>query len=222
MTQWFLWKYFFTFDKILHKIELTNSIKGVVRMKTNHYRIFFMLFFIAIILIGCSSAKPAAVPVSTVKAASTPTVNAVSASTAATAAAPSPSPSPAPAASLAPAPSNKTVPQTQQATNTIKPQTTAAAEPKKESVQIISVTSPAARNSTATLKAKVTPGSTASITIHYKSGPSKAAGLESKKADANGNVSWSWHVGGNTTLGTWPITVNSNGASAETSFQVIH
>lgn len=89
-------------------------------------------------------------------------------------------------------------------------------------VKILSVTSPAARNSTATLKAKVAPGATASIVVHYKSGASKAAGLEPKKADSNGNVSWSWHVGGNTTLGNWRITVSSGNSTAETTFEVVH
>ncbi|WP_442601203.1 hypothetical protein [Paenibacillus sp. KN14-4R] len=93
---------------------------------------------------------------------------------------------------------------------------------QEDTAKIISVTSPAARNSTATLKAKVAPNATASIVVHYKSGASKAAGLESKKADSNGNVSWFWHVGGNTTLGNWKITVSSGNSSAETSFEVVH
>ncbi len=93
---------------------------------------------------------------------------------------------------------------------------------EKASIQIISVSSPAPRNSTATLKAKVAPGATASIVVHYKSGPSTAAGLEPKKADSNGNVSWSWHVGGNTTLGNWGITVSSEGSSEDTTFEVVH
>ncbi|TVY01497.1 hypothetical protein [Paenibacillus cremeus] len=93
---------------------------------------------------------------------------------------------------------------------------------QEDSVKILSVSSPAPRNSTATLKAKVAPGATAHIVVHYKSGASTAAGLEPKKADSNGNVSWSWHVGGNTTLGSWRITVSSGNSSAETSFQVVH
>jgi hypothetical protein len=84
------------------------------------------------------------------------------------------------------------------------------------------MSSPAARNSNATLKAKVTPGATVSIQVNYKSGPFKAEGLEDKQADANGNVIWTWHVGGRTTLGTWPITVRCNGASVETEFEVVH
>ncbi|WP_051317052.1 hypothetical protein [Ectobacillus panaciterrae] len=96
-------------------------------------------------------------------------------------------------------------------------------EPKQQAtVQILSVSDPAPRNSTATLRAKVKPGATASIAVHYESGDSHAQGLESKQADANGNVSWSWHVGGRTTLGSVPITVTCNGASAETQFTVVH
>jgi hypothetical protein len=109
------------------------------------------------------------------------------------------------------------------ATPPAKETTKAVSETKQEdTIKILSITSPAARNSTATLKAKVTPGSTASIVVHYKSGPSKAAGLESKNADSSGNVSWSWHVGGNTTLGNWRITVSSGNSSAETTFEVVH
>ncbi|WP_416825430.1 hypothetical protein [Ectobacillus polymachus] len=93
---------------------------------------------------------------------------------------------------------------------------------QQANVEIFSVSSPAPRNSTATLRAKVTPGATASIAIHYKSGDSHAQGLEPKQADANGNVSWSWHVGGNTTLGSVSITVMCNGASSDTQFTVVH
>lgn len=160
--------------------------------------------------------------------------------------APSPSPqltaNPTPAPSLQPSPSdtnlNKSTP-TNSPTNiptntapkqnapststpTSKPTPEAAPKVEKATVKIVSVTSPAARNSTATLKAKVAPGATATIVVHYKSGPSTAAGLETKTADSNGNVSWSWRVGGNTTIGSWRITVSSDGASAETQFEVVH
>ncbi|MGG1555618.1 hypothetical protein [Paenibacillus ferrarius] len=59
--------------------------------------------------------------------------------------------------------------------------TSLPAKEEAAAVQIVSVTSPAARNATATLKAKVAPGATASIVVHYKSGPSTAAGLETKQ-----------------------------------------
>jgi outer membrane biosynthesis protein TonB len=89
-------------------------------------------------------------------------------------------------------------------------------------VQILSISDPAPRNSIATLTAKVAPGATASIAVHYDSGDSIAQGLGPKQADANGNVSWSWHVGGRTHLGTVGVTVTCNGASADTQFTVVH
>lgn len=91
-----------------------------------------------------------------------------------------------------------------------------------QGVKIISVTSPAARNSYATLRAHVKPGATAYIDVEYKSGSSKAKGLGPKKANASGNVSWTWKVGGRTTIGSWPITVTSNGKSATTEIEVVH
>jgi outer membrane biosynthesis protein TonB len=103
-----------------------------------------------------------------------------------------------------------------------KAQAEAAAKAQQATVQILSISNPAPRNSIATLRAKVTPGATAYIAVHYESGDSIAQGLEPKQADANGNVSWSWHVGGRSTLGTVPVTVSCNNASAETQFTVVH
>jgi cytoskeletal protein RodZ len=120
----------------------------------------------------------------------------------------------------------KTEPETTQKQET-KPEQQAPApsaspETQKATVEIISVTSPAPRNSYATLKAKVPPGATATIEVDYKSGPSHAAGLGPKQAGPDGIVSWTWKVGGNTTIGTWPITVSCNGTSASTTFEVVH
>lgn len=92
-------------------------------------------------------------------------------------------------------------------------------------LEVVSLTSPARRNSTATLKIHTEPGADCTITVMYKSGPSVARGLEPKIADLEGNVSWSWQVGGNTTPGTWKVIVASShaGRSAykEIPFQVI-
>jgi len=42
------------------------------------------------------------------------------------------------------------------------------------------------------------------------------------KRPRHGRVSWTWMVGGNTTLGKWPITVNCGSAgSFRTHFKVI-
>jgi hypothetical protein len=93
-----------------------------------------------------------------------------------------------------------------------------------QGLRIVSVTSPARRNSNATLAAQTAPGAACAITIHYKSGPSEAAGLGTKTADARGAVSWTWRVGGNTTFGEWPIEVTCTAGgqrlTARTSFNV--
>jgi hypothetical protein len=87
--------------------------------------------------------------------------------------------------------------------------------------RLVSVTSPARRNAHATLVAHVVPARRCTITVHYKSGPSVAQGLNPKRP-VHGRVSWTWMVGGNTTLGRWPITVNCGSAgSFRTQFRVI-
>ena len=59
------------------------------------------------------------------------------------------------------------------------------------------------------------------ITFHYKSGPSKAKGLDPKTSDGNGNCSWTWKVGTNTTPGDWKITITvDNVGQVETYFTV--
>src|SRR3954470_15734691 len=94
------------------------------------------------------------------------------------------------------------------------PNTTATA-------RLVSVTSPVKKNADATLVAHVVPARRCRITVHYKSGPSVARGLNPKRP-VHGRVSWTWMVGGNTTLGRWPITVNCGTAgSFRTHFRVI-
>jgi len=144
-----------------------------------------------------SSPTPSPTPVATPSPTTTPTST------------PTPSPTPTHTTTIAPSP-------------TPKPKTDTPTKQETSSVKILSVTSPAKRNSTASLKAKVEPNTNASIVVHYKSGASTAAGLESKKADSNGNVSWSWKVGGNTTLGSWRIDITSGDSTAETYFEVVH
>jgi hypothetical protein len=88
--------------------------------------------------------------------------------------------------------------------------------------RLVSVTSPVARNELATLVAHVVPARRCTIKVLYKSGPSQAAGLNPKRP-VHGHVSWTWKVGGNTTLGRWPITVKcGTTGSLRTHFTVIH
>jgi hypothetical protein len=76
------------------------------------------------------------------------------------------------------------------------------------------------RGSNATLQVNTAPNTSCSIEVDYKSGPSTAAGLVAKPSDGAGNVSWTWKVGANTTVGSWPITVTCGSASAQTQINV--
>ena len=87
--------------------------------------------------------------------------------------------------------------------------------------RLVSVTSPARRNSYATLVAHVVPRQVCRIAVYYKSGASHAQGLY-PKFPRSGRVSWTWKVGGNTTLGRWPIRVSCGRAGLFwTHFRVI-
>ena len=74
-------------------------------------------------------------------------------------------------------------------------------------VVITSLTSPIGRGSTATVTATTTAGAACSVVVVYKSGPSKASGLDPATAGPDGAVAWSWTVGSRTTIGSWPVTV---------------
>jgi hypothetical protein len=88
------------------------------------------------------------------------------------------------------------------------------------SVRLVHVTSPISAGSYATLVARVSPSRVnCSITVYYKSGPSHAAGLYSKRPTA-GRVSWTWKVGTRTTPGRWAIRVSCGAAGVlRTSFR---
>ena len=91
-------------------------------------------------------------------------------------------------------------------------------------VSVVALSSPVAPSSDATLEIQTTPGTTCAITVHYKSGPSRAKGLVPKTADARGRVVWQWRVGSNTTPGQWPISATCQQGEARgdvrTSFEV--
>lgn len=92
------------------------------------------------------------------------------------------------------------------------------------SVTVLSLSSPVAPFSDATLEAQTTPGAACAITVRYKSGPSRAKGLLPKTADAQGRVLWRWRVGSSTTPGHWPIEVTCEKGDVkgtlQTSFEV--
>ena len=77
-----------------------------------------------------------------------------------------------------------------------------------------------ARNVDATVTIQGAPNTSYSITVRYKSGPSTAKGLEDQVSDADGIVSWTWHIGGRTSAGTFTITVSGGGESETVSFTI--
>lgn len=91
-------------------------------------------------------------------------------------------------------------------------------------LSIVEVTSPVSQGSLATVRAKTAPGADCEIVVKYKTGQSKAEGLEPTKADGAGNVSWTWKVSPNTTPGDWPILVTASmdgqSVAEETTFVV--
>jgi competence protein ComEC len=94
------------------------------------------------------------------------------------------------------------------------------APPAQLFIDVVSLTSPIAAGSNASLTINTLPGATCSITVYYKSGPSQAAGLGPQTAGSSGNVTWSWKVGSRTTPGTWSISVSATLNGQSTSIQI--
>lgn len=87
-------------------------------------------------------------------------------------------------------------------------------------VGLISLTSPVAAGDDASITVWTVPAARCHITVHYKSGLSKAKGLVAKLADMQGRVSWTWQVGLRTTPGAWPIVVTCSHAGREGTLQI--
>ncbi len=105
-----------------------------------------------------------------------------------------------------------------------QPATTATTAPQTTlTVEVVSLTSPIPHGAYASLVIRTAPAAACTITVYYKSGPSKAQGLGPKTADANGQCSWTWRVGTNTTPGTWSIAVTAslNGQSQSLSIPFV-
>ncbi len=94
----------------------------------------------------------------------------------------------------------------------------------KLSVALVSLTSPVSPGNVASITVKTAPSAERAIVVTYKSGPSRAQGLDPKTANHDGIVSWAWIVGTQTTPGEWPVTVTcstgSRQSTLETSFVV--
>ena len=78
-------------------------------------------------------------------------------------------------------------------------------------ITVVSLTSPISRGSQASITINTAPNTYCTIKVYYKSGPSKAQGLDPKNSDGSGNCTWSWKVGTRTTPGDWRIVINVQG-----------
>lgn len=92
--------------------------------------------------------------------------------------------------------------------------------PSELFLDLVSVTSPVLKGDNASLTAQTAAGVQCQITVYYKSGASKAKGLEPKNADDSGNVTWTWKVGSATTSGNWRIVVAASKDGQEISKEV--
>jgi hypothetical protein len=124
---------------------------------------------------------------------------------------------PSSSASRVPSPSIKPSPTPTPLSPTQTPQQPVVAQ---TTVTFVNAPLAASRGSNVTLQARTSPNTNCSIEVDYKSGPSTASGLVPKTSDSAGNVSWTWKVGTNTTLGSWPITVTCGNGSAQTQISV--
>ena len=90
-----------------------------------------------------------------------------------------------------------------------------------EEIKLIDLTKTVEQGNQATITIKGTEGVEYNIEVYYKSGPSKAAGLEPKVAGSDGLITWSWKVGSRTSEGTYPIVVTGGGKELEVKFKVV-
>lgn len=92
-------------------------------------------------------------------------------------------------------------------------------EPEPETVlKLVFVTSPVNRNEKATLTIIGKPNTEYKISVYYSTTVSTASGLEKKTSDADGNVSWTWKVGGKTNAGEHRIVISGGDEKIETTF----
>lgn len=81
---------------------------------------------------------------------------------------------------------------------------------------------PASRGRKVTLTLRAKPGESVDLSVLYKSGLSQAKHLGTAVADGSGLVTWTWHVSGNTTPGTWEWNARSaSGAELKMTFEVV-
>jgi len=88
-------------------------------------------------------------------------------------------------------------------------------------LELVAMTSPVPRSTTASLTIQTAAAAGCVIQVRYRSGPSRAGGLEPKTADSNGRITWSWRVGSQTALGEWPVEVACESGSQRAQLSAI-
>ena len=81
------------------------------------------------------------------------------------------------------------------------------------SVRFTAFRTPVDRGGTAAATVHTAPDALCNIRVVYDGVRSRAAGLGSRYANANGTVSWSWKVPKATPTGTWPVAVTCQSGS---------
>ncbi|MDN3953905.1 hypothetical protein [Sporolactobacillus laevolacticus] len=76
------------------------------------------------------------------------------------------------------------------------------------------------RGNPASITIKGKPNASGTIKVIYKSGPSKARGLNSKMSNKKGYITWTWLVGGNTTKATYTFYVSLGGKTKPVKLKV--
>ncbi|MBB6730972.1 hypothetical protein [Cohnella zeiphila] len=96
-------------------------------------------------------------------------------------------------------------------------------EARQGDLTVVSIEpSPVTRGHDVTLTLKAAPGESVDLTVYYKSGESQAKHLGRATADGAGQISWTWHVSGNTTPGDWDwVAVSGSGAELRQKFKVV-
>lgn len=92
--------------------------------------------------------------------------------------------------------------------------------PSEDGFVFVSWSVTVSRNEDAHVMIKGQAGVEYDIAVYYKSGESSAKGLENKVADETGYVTWTWHVGGRTSLGTFEIVVSGGGETRKIYFTI--
>lgn len=104
---------------------------------------------------------------------------------------------------------------------TTEPTTVPTTEPVYEGLTVTDWSQSVKPGDTGYAEIQGKPGVRYSITVYYKSGASKAKGLDPQTADDTGTAAWHWKVGSKTSPGTFRITITGGGETQTVSFTVL-